>query len=377
MHKREIRFGLKPELRAQNGSPRRITGYAAVFNTPVNFSPTFREVILPGTFRRSIASGADVRALVRHDASKVVGRTKAGTLKLSEDGRGLFAEIFPADTQVGRDLVVSVERGDLDQMSFQGRFTGEREEKSGNVWTRSVTEVELLDVSVVAFPVYESTSAEVRARSFPDGVPACVARHVCGSGGDSGGHPANADARARIAQNEARFERDLRERVAARDSQIERDRALAWRSERQHEARVARVLTEAEAYGSVSAVMRRGGSNKEVLEAIERQGRRLKAEAEAYDRSKADARARELSECRRRFPLLAAIAVEMKAQMGISIPLHIAFFADVVGCDEKRAASIAAGYSGPVDAELRSINDFFRLPDSFVPKILTGLRCPR
>jgi uncharacterized protein len=123
----------------------------------------FREKIAPGAFKRSLENGADVRALLNHDSNYVLGRNKSGTLFLSEDERGLKIEITPPDTQWARDLMVSMERGDIDQMSF-GFYTisDDWETKDGeNI--RTLREVELFDVSVVTYPAYTATSANVRS----------------------------------------------------------------------------------------------------------------------------------------------------------------------------------------------------------------------
>jgi HK97 family phage prohead protease len=77
------------------------------------------EVIRPGAFANALKENQDVRALFNHDATFILGRTKAGTCRLSEDARGLYFEADLADSQILRDLVVTpMRRGDLDQCSF-------------------------------------------------------------------------------------------------------------------------------------------------------------------------------------------------------------------------------------------------------------------
>ena len=80
----------------------------------------FRETIAPGAFAKHLKSGPDVRALVEHDNSKIIGRTKAGTLTLTETGDGVSVVIDPPNNQTGHDVVESVSRGDLSAMSFAG-----------------------------------------------------------------------------------------------------------------------------------------------------------------------------------------------------------------------------------------------------------------
>ncbi|MEA3540534.1 MAG: HK97 family phage prohead protease [Pseudomonadota bacterium] len=94
---------------------RRIEGYAATFGTVADLG-AFRERIAPGAFRSAIAG--DVLALLDHDAGKVLGRTRSGTLRLTEDSRGLAFSLDVPETQAGRDVLALAERGDLGGMSF-------------------------------------------------------------------------------------------------------------------------------------------------------------------------------------------------------------------------------------------------------------------
>ena len=95
------------EIRAKG---RRLEGYAAVFNEETRIAD-FREIIRPGAFRTSLAG--DVLALADHDASKVLGRTKSGTLRLAEDSRGLAFDLDVPGTSLGNDILALAERGDL------------------------------------------------------------------------------------------------------------------------------------------------------------------------------------------------------------------------------------------------------------------------
>lgn len=134
-----------------------IEGYAAVFDSRSE-DLGFFEVIAPGAFDRALREKHDVRALVEHDAARIIGRTKSGTLKLSVDGKGLLAKIDQADTQAGRDVTTSLERGDLDGMSFAFRTLDDTWRDEGGELVREVRDVELVDVSVVAIPAYSATT---------------------------------------------------------------------------------------------------------------------------------------------------------------------------------------------------------------------------
>lgn len=140
-----------------------IAGHAAIFNeeTDIGF---FREKIAPGAFTDSIKSD-DVRALFNHDPNHVLGRNIANTLKLSEDKEGLSIEIEPPDTQFARDLMVSMKRGDVDQMSFGFQVVKEswEEGEENQLDLRTLEQVRLFDVSPVTFPAYEGTDVAVRS----------------------------------------------------------------------------------------------------------------------------------------------------------------------------------------------------------------------
>lgn len=153
----EIRALQNCELRTAGNH--KLVGYAAVFNQLSEPLGNFRELIRPGAFTRTLQAGADVRALVDHDPSRIIGRTKSGTLQLREDNRGLLANIDLPDTSVGHDLYESVKRGDLSSMSFGFRSI---EDTWPTRDRRELIQCDLLDVSVVTFPAYPQTEVQVR-----------------------------------------------------------------------------------------------------------------------------------------------------------------------------------------------------------------------
>ena len=113
----ERRFFAHTEFRVSGeNEPRKINGYGAVFDSPsenLGWSTELREEIDPHAFDGVLASNPDVRGLFNHDSNFVLGRTTAGTMRLSVDARGLAYEIDPPDTQFARDLMVSMRRGDI------------------------------------------------------------------------------------------------------------------------------------------------------------------------------------------------------------------------------------------------------------------------
>lgn len=150
-----------PELRAE-GAGKVAKGYAALFNARTQIGDYFYEIIAPGAFSETLRS-ADVLALIAHDSGRVIGRSKAGTLRLKEDSTGLAVEIDLPDTSDGRDLAVQLERGDIAGMSFGFRVTHDEWDETGKIPTRTIHQVELYEVSAVAFPAYPDTTLALRS----------------------------------------------------------------------------------------------------------------------------------------------------------------------------------------------------------------------
>jgi HK97 family phage prohead protease len=155
---------LGPEIRVEGDDKgKRLVGYAAVFNVLSDFG-YFREKIAPGAFTEAIAQD-DVRSLFNHDSSLVLGRNKAKTLRMKEDDEGLLTVTDVPDTTVGRDLLISVDRGDITGMSFAFRMLKEEwdNEDEDETPIRTLTKVKLFDISVVTYPAYPDTSVGVRS----------------------------------------------------------------------------------------------------------------------------------------------------------------------------------------------------------------------
>lgn len=153
------------EIRSENNEPAKIIGYAARFNSPSEEMWGFVEQIRPGAFLKALEK-SDARALFNHDPNLILGREKSGTLKLSEDEVGLRYEITPPDTQWAKDLISSIQRGDVSQSSFAFSMTGGVEEwdDSKEPAVRTIVEVgKLYDISPVTYPAYPSTSVNVRS----------------------------------------------------------------------------------------------------------------------------------------------------------------------------------------------------------------------
>jgi uncharacterized protein len=144
---------------AENGTT--LYGYAALFDSPSEPMP-FIEYVKRGAFSKTLNDGADVRLLIDHEGVPLA-RTKSGTMRLMEDERGLAveADLDPMNPDAAR-VISAMKRGDLSQMSFAFRTI--QDKFSDDRMVRELREVQLYDVSVVTFPAYEQTVAEIRSR---------------------------------------------------------------------------------------------------------------------------------------------------------------------------------------------------------------------
>ncbi len=158
-------FDVSLSIETRDDKPPILVGHAAVFNR-IASGGWFREQVAPGAFRNSITED-DVRALFNHDPNFVLGRNKSGTLRMSEDTVGLHIEIDPPDTQFARDLMISIHRGDISQMSFGFEVRKESWETADKeLDLRTLEDVKLWDVSPVTFPFYRDTNIAVRSHEM-------------------------------------------------------------------------------------------------------------------------------------------------------------------------------------------------------------------
>lgn len=155
------RITVDAEVRASADGQMRIAGYAAKFNTEAT-GLGFREQIAPGAFTRSLASGDPVYLLVNHDTESLpLASTGSGTLQLREDGTGLMmtADLDPSNPRAA-ELYSALSRGDVEKMSFAFSIAPGGESRDGGV--RTLTDVNLYEVSVVTWPAYDDTQVGVR-----------------------------------------------------------------------------------------------------------------------------------------------------------------------------------------------------------------------
>jgi len=150
------------EIRAKG---RRLEGYAALFGVRASIAD-FQEEIRQGAFSTHLSSGLDTLALVDHDPSRLLARTRSKTLRLSQDSRGLAFDLDVPDTTEGRDILALAERGDLGGMSFGFTVPPGGESRANRV--RVLESVRLHEISVVqAFPAYDGTVVTPRSLTIP------------------------------------------------------------------------------------------------------------------------------------------------------------------------------------------------------------------
>ena len=152
----------------EDGEDLYIEGYFAVFNSIYDIGYGMSESIAPHAFDNTISD--DVRALINHDTTLVLGRTSAHTLELRQDERGLWGKIAinPNDSDA-MNLYARVKREDVTQCSFGFDIISEDTEfsENGDVhWT--IREVKLYEVSCCTFPAYEETSISARTRDLEE-----------------------------------------------------------------------------------------------------------------------------------------------------------------------------------------------------------------
>ena len=166
--KQERSFIADIKTREKEEEGKTIEGYFAVFDEETNLFDEVYEKIDRNAFNNSLDK--DVRALINHESSRVLGRTKSKTLELKADERGLYGKIkINENDQDAMNLYERVKRGDVDQCSF-GFFINaeEREERSDGSQLYTLTDVDLFEVSVCTFPAYEATGVQARAKQIKE-----------------------------------------------------------------------------------------------------------------------------------------------------------------------------------------------------------------
>lgn len=146
-----------------------VEGYALRFNTLSNDLGGFVETISPEALKEADLS--DVRCLIDHDSSKVLGRTVSETLELNVDDEGLYFRCQLPDTTYANNLYTSIKRKDINQCSF-GFILSEDdgdsfEKREDGLFKRTIRKIKsLFDVSIVTYPAYNDTDVAPALRSI-------------------------------------------------------------------------------------------------------------------------------------------------------------------------------------------------------------------
>lgn len=147
----------------------KLVGYVVKWNSRSQLIwGEFHEQFMPKAFSQSLAAQPDIRALFEHDDKALLGRTTSKTLILNEDDIGLRFELTPPETQLGRDLLVSVGRGDIRGMSFGFMATSESWDFNQDPCLRTVNSAELFEVTVTSMPAYKESDIQIAKRSMQE-----------------------------------------------------------------------------------------------------------------------------------------------------------------------------------------------------------------
>ncbi|EZY71246.1 HK97 family phage prohead protease [Staphylococcus aureus] len=169
MENKETRAGSVVEIRSDDEKGMFIEGYALKFDTWSENLGGFKETITKRALENTDLS--DVRCLVDHLPSQIIGRTTAGTLKLDIDDIGLKYRCRLPNTTFARDLYENMKLGNINQCSF-GFMLNEngdeiRFDKDDGIYKRTLTSIsKLTDVSVVTYPAYKDTDVKPALRSI-------------------------------------------------------------------------------------------------------------------------------------------------------------------------------------------------------------------
>ena len=164
---RQLRSAQTEFKTREEGEDLYIEGYFAVFNSNYDLGYGMSESIAPGAFTNTLAD--DIRALVNHDTTLVLGRTSAHTLEVRQDEHGLWGRvrINPNDTDA-MNLYARVQRGDVSQCSIGFDILDEETEFRGEDVHWTIRDIKLYEVSACTFPAYEETAISARQKDLED-----------------------------------------------------------------------------------------------------------------------------------------------------------------------------------------------------------------
>lgn len=167
MSEMQYRSGLSKFETREDNEAKYIEGYFVVFDSVYHMWEGASESVDRHAFDETLDN--DIRCLINHDSTLVLGRNKAGTLELRVDDRGLWGRVMvnPKD-QDAVNLYERVRRGDVDQCSFGFQILDESTERDGESVHWTIKKVDLHEVSVCTFPAYEATGVTAREKEYKE-----------------------------------------------------------------------------------------------------------------------------------------------------------------------------------------------------------------
>ena len=174
----EIRsFGNNAAPRIDAGG-RAIEGYAIVFGQESEVmydrqrKRRFTEVIQPGAVTEELLKRSDVKALLEHNAQRLLARSfnGVGTLTLSIDTYGVKYRFEAPNTALGDELLENLRRGEVDESSFAFSVESDTwEKRSDGIWKRTIHKFgQIYDVSPVYNAAYSKTSVYMRGKELAE-----------------------------------------------------------------------------------------------------------------------------------------------------------------------------------------------------------------
>lgn len=138
------------EVKAADDAGRSFEGYGSVFGV----LDSYADIVAKGAFKRTLKEhrqkGRAPALLWQHDPSKPIGVYD----EMREDETGLFVKGHLSDTQLGREAYALLKDGALSGLSIGFRTLKSKIDDESGI--RTLTELELWEVSLVTFPANDA-----------------------------------------------------------------------------------------------------------------------------------------------------------------------------------------------------------------------------
>lgn len=142
---------------------RTVQGYAVLYEKPADMGD-FYEVVKTGALDGTLSTGRDIRALYHHDDMQLLGTTRAKTLEIGTDSKGLWFALDIPKTSYGNDLLELIKRGDVAGCSFGFIANQDNWVEGDDKPTRELLDVALHEITLTATPAYQDTSLALRTK---------------------------------------------------------------------------------------------------------------------------------------------------------------------------------------------------------------------